>query len=145
MGFTVSLDIDTKTLERALKNGLGELQRVAVQSVGDVLDKWLAASTNLALKRKGTLRDGISVEQSADGDVLSGVIKSVAIEDDSAKWPNFNYAYYWHEVRKDSPPKKPHTAGTVNTYLDTAAEQNQDKWEAQIKRDLEKCISKLGR
>jgi hypothetical protein len=144
MGFQVSLNIDAKTLERALRNGVDELQRVAAQSMGDVLDAWKAASVNLALKEFSTLRRGISVEQGLDGDALSGTITSVAIED-SPKWPNFNYAYYWHEVRKDSPPKNPTTPGTINTYLDTAAEQNQDKWQSMIKRDLEKCISRIGR
>lgn len=137
----LTLKIDTATLQRAMHRGTDEVLTTLRQSVGDVLDGWKAAAFNLALKDKSTLRRGISTEQ-LDG--LTGEIKSVAIEE-SGKWGAFNYAYYWHEERKDSPPKHVSTPGTVPNYLDKAAEDNQAKWEFLIQRDLEKCISKIGR
>ena len=136
------LELDTSKLERALSNGVTGLPEQIKQSLGDVMDKWKSAAVNLALKDKGTLRQGISVEVEGGGaDALTGLIKSVAIEK-SGKWGAFNYAYYWHEHKKAV--KNPTTPGTVAQYLDKAAEDNISTWQNDFSGEIERYLESIG-
>ena len=138
-GFTITLD--TAKLEHALSNGLSGLPDQIKQSMGDIMDAWKREAVNIALKDKGTLRQGISVEVEGESDTFSGLIKSVAIEQ-SGKWGAFNYAYYWHEHKKEV--KNPTTAGTVAQYLDKSGDDNMAKWQTQLEDDIDRYITKMG-
>jgi hypothetical protein len=138
-GFTITLD--TAKLERALSNGLSGLPDQIKQSMGDIMDAWKREAVNIALKDKGTLRQGISVEVTGTSDTFEGLIKSVAIEQ-SGKWGAFNYAYYWHEHKKEV--KNPTTAGTVAQYMDKSGDDNMAKWQTQLEDDIDRYITKMG-
>lgn len=103
-------------LERALSNGLTGLPE---QSSNHSVTSWTwkREAVNIALKDKGTLRQGISVEVEGDAGTFGGLIKSIAIEESGGKWGAFNYAYYWHEYKKEV--QNPTTAGTVAQYLNS--------------------------
>ena len=139
MAGTVVLKINTKVLERAIRAGVRDLPGVIGQAVGDVMDKWQAAAVDIALKEFSTLRRGISTEQP---DPATGLIKSVAIEN-GGKWGAFNYAYYWHEERKDSPPKNKTTSGTVPNYLEKSMADNKGDWERYIAKQVERRINAI--
>lgn len=138
-GFVITLD--TSKVERALSNGISGLPDQIKQSLGDIMDAWKREAVNIALKDKGTLRQGISVDVEGNAKTFDGLIKSVAIEQ-SGKWGAFNYAYYWHEHKKDV--QKPTTAGTVAQYLDKSADDNMSKWQGQLEDEIERYITRMG-
>ncbi len=138
-GFTIKFD--SVKIERALSNGLSGLPEQIKQSLGDIMDAWKREAVNIALKDKGTLRQGISVEVEGEEGTFNGLIKSVAIEQ-SGKWGAFNYAYYWHEYKKEV--KNPTTSGTVAKYLDKSGDDNMSKWQTQLEDDITRYISKMG-
>jgi hypothetical protein len=138
-GFTLKFDTD-KVVNALSKSATG-LEDQIKQSLGDIMDSWKREAVNIALKDMGTLRQGISVEVEGGADTFTGLIKSVAVEK-SGKWGAFNYAYYWHEHKKEV--KNPTTPGTVAQYLDKSAEDNQAKWQAEFAADIEGFFKKLG-
>ncbi|RSL29095.1 HK97 gp10 family phage protein [Salibacterium salarium] len=120
--FTINLDDFVRTLN-ATGDNIGE---AAQDGMKDIARSWKQQSRDEAPIDTGQLRRDISEKLNVGGGANVEIEMSSNTNNGS-----FNYAYYQHEVRG-------------NKYLDTVAEENEDKWRKSLEDKLESAAKKAG-
>ncbi|AUM66376.1 hypothetical protein C0R09_18650 [Brevibacillus laterosporus] len=137
----MEFEFDMRAFKDAIQRTPEVVFAATKRGMHDAMDEWKAESVDVAPLDKGTLRRGISTEVRQKNGEVSGEISAVAIEN-TPKWPNFNYAYYIHEVKGDI--KNPTTPGTVAKFIDAPADEHKQKWLKDIEDGVKAEVQKLG-
>lgn len=137
----ISISFDMRRLMRALDGAAETIATGAKRGLHDALDEWQAESTDIAPLDKGTLRRGFKSDISNKGRNLVGEVTVNATEK-SRKHGRFNYAYYIHE--QDAGGKSLRTPGTEKKFLEIPLKENEDKWLADIERQIQAELKRKG-
>ncbi|WP_068792842.1 hypothetical protein [Brevibacillus laterosporus] len=137
----MEFEFDMRAFKDAIRRTPEVVFAATKRGMYDAMDEWKAESVDGAPLDKGTLRRGISTEVRQRNSEVSGEISAVAMES-TPKWPNFNYAYYIHDVKGDI--KNPTTPGTVAKFIDGPADEHKQKWLKDIEDGVKAEVQKLG-
>lgn len=99
-------------------------------------DEWRKAAQKIALKKTGNLRKNIKrlPVKTVSGDGWFATISANAYAKKPWNGQPFNYAYYWHEVKKTV--KHPTTPGTTATFLDDSGKELQQELLDMIEKEI---------
>lgn len=131
----IEFSLNTKALERALKQSVEAADQAAKTALTDIKNDWKAGAVDDAPIDTGNLRRQIQAEVFDPG--TDGYIEVIANATRESKGKRFNYAYYIHEDK-----------GVVKTgekkFLDKTAEKRQDVWQRWLEDEVEKELKKAG-
>ncbi|MFZ4454333.1 HK97 gp10 family phage protein [Salibacterium aidingense] len=121
-----NFEINVSGLVRTLNTTGENLGKAAQDGAKEIAREWKRGSRDEAPIDTGQLRRDISEKLNAG----SGANVEIEMASNTHNG-GFNYAYYQHEVRG-------------NNYLDTVAEENEDKWRKHLEGKLEAAAKKAG-
>lgn len=141
----ITLDFDISQFHRFLETAGDAVYTGAKRGLHDAMDDWLADARDVAplAPKGGNLRKQMHTKvKGASIDDLKGTIYGNAVED-SRKYGRFNYGYWLHETSEGQATQL-HTPGTVHKFLDVPAEQNKQRYFAQIEREIQAELRARG-
>lgn len=143
----VSISFNLSEFEKLLNEAIDEIRMGARDGLQEVMEDWQEKSTNVAPLDTGELRRNIKTDITGDVGTanLTGEITTYAVSSYSEKWPNFNYAYYLHEVFPRPRFAHPTTPGTIPKFFDEVAMDNERQWKQDIEHRILQNIRKGGK
>jgi Bacteriophage HK97-gp10, putative tail-component len=134
-----SFSIDLGPLVDLLERSPEAAGRGAKTAMRDIKDDWRRAARDVAPLDTGNLRRQISGKVQG-----SGLDSSVEIEANAMNSSHFNYAYYIHEGGMAADGKSLRHPGTVEEFLKQPAEQNEQRWQSMLEREIREQLNREG-
>lgn len=131
-----SIEFDISAFVDGLTRSASNVRKSAKIGVGDATEHLLAASTDLAPMKKGTLRGSSGMQVDESGGVIEGEVTFSATETDK-NGERANYALITHELHSGDGFsgvrfKDPTTPGTQPKYLERPLKENAEKYRDMI-------------
>lgn len=134
-----SFSLDLSPLVRLLERSPEAAGRGATTGMRDIRDDWKREARDVAPLDDGNLRRQINGR--VEG---SGLESTVEIEANAMNSARFNYAYYIHEGHMADDGKSLRHPGTVEEFLKQPAEQNEQRWQAMLEREIREQLDREG-